>query len=370
MSVEQRGRGLARVLILALLLAATTSMAGDWSIFKGQVDGPVAEPGGVDPAAFALRKTSGLTWTEGYYHHMNFPDGSMITISIGFNRLEANIAFVYGKPGMKPFNDFVIADVDEAKFDAEGFGYAIGKNRVKLDGNKYTVEINLDKTKALIVYEIIGPSHDFGDSMVRYPDGDTFMFYNLPISWAKVKVEATLDGKELKLEGSGNMNHDAGEIFPTYVPSNWQVFWCFGDDHTIAVTDHFTHAKFGRRLTQRLTFVDQSGRMFTSTSFDLKWSDWVDAEGIPFRYPKNYVLVAEGGGATLKMEVKMDQVLLLEDLYSNLPLYLRLIAEQLTPNGWTLDSWSEYTLTYSHDDQTEVYKGRGVVRYMDLEEEK
>jgi len=358
----------ARVFAIALLAAVACLAADDWSIFKGQVNGPMKAPGGIDLSSFALKKYPGLFWTEGYYHHMNFPDGSMVTISIGFNRSEASIAFVYGKPGMEPFNDYIITDFDDAEFDEKGFGYAIGKNRVRLDGNKYVINLDLPKTKVKIVYDIIGPSYTYGDGMVRYPDGDTFMFYNLPISRARVRVEAVLDGREYKLTGSGNMNHDAGVIFPTYIPSNWQVFWFFGKDHTIAVTDHFTHEKFGKKLTQRLVFVDKEGRMFTSTSFQLKWYDWADAEGIPFRYPKNYTLIAEGGGARLEMEVKMKEILLMEDLFSNLPTYLRIIAERLTRNGWTMDSWSEYTLTYTHDGRTDTYRGLGIARWMDLEQ--
>lgn len=359
-----------RVLILVTLLAATCALAGDWSIFKGQVDGPVKNPGGVDPEAFTLKRYPGLLWSEGYYHHINVPDGSMVTVSIGFNKVEIDIAFVYDTPSMEPYHDYVITGIDEVKFDEEGFGYTIGRNRVRLDGNTYTMELELPRTRVRIVYDIIGPSYNYGDSMVRYPDGDTFEFYILPISWARVTVEANLDGKEVKFEGFGNMNHDAGEIFPTSIPANWQVFWFFGDDHTIAMTDHFSRQKFGKKLIQRLVFLDKAGNMFTSTSFDLKWSDWVHARDVPFRYPENYTLRAEAGGARLTMEVKMQEVLLMEDLLGNLPTYMRLVAERLTRNAWTLDSWSEYTLTYVNDGETKTYHGRGIVRWSDLEEEK
>jgi hypothetical protein len=182
-------------------------------------------------------------------------------------------------------------------------------------------------------------------------------------------VDAVFGGKEVKLTGSGNMNHDAGEIFPTYTPSHWQVFWFFGEDHALAVTDHFTHEKFGKQLTQRLVFATKDGRMFTSTSFELKWDDWEDGKGIPFRYPRRFTLGAEGGGARLEGEVKMNEVLLLEDLYSNLPDFLRAVVEYITPNGYTIDYWADYTLTYRQDDRTETFQGRGVARYTHLVEE-
>ncbi|OGP57033.1 MAG: hypothetical protein A2V67_00580 [Deltaproteobacteria bacterium RBG_13_61_14] len=360
----------ARAAVLTLMLATVALASGDWVIFKGQVNGPVAKPGGIDLDSFRFRQYHGMFWDEGYYHHMNFPDGSMITISIGFNRSEVNCAFVYGKPGMEPYQDYVITDIDEAKFDQKGFGFTVGRNRVRLEGRKYTMDINLPKTKAKIEYDIIGPSYTYGDGMVRYPDEDTYMYYSLPISWAKVKVEAVLDGKECKLDGSGNMNHDAGLMFAAYTPTNWQVFWFFGDDHALVVTDHYTHPKFGRMLTQRLVFVDKDGRMFTSTSFPLQWDDWVAAKDVPFRYPRHFTLTAEGGGEKIEVEVKMQDILLVEDLYSNLPTYMRIIVERLMRNCWTVDGWSDYAITYRYDGATETYKGRGVLRWTNLEEEK
>jgi hypothetical protein len=364
---RSRPRMIARAAVVFLLLAATAAADG-WVIFKGQVNGPVKAPGGVNPAAFALKHYPGLFWTEAYYHHMNFPDGSMVTVSIGLDRNEVNVAFVYGKTGIKPYKDFIIADVDDLKLDAKGFGFSIGANRIRLAGNKYTLDLALPKTRAKIEYDIIGPSYNYGDNLVRYPDGDTFMFYNLPISWARVKVTMVLDGREVKLEGSGDMNHDAGVIFPGYVPLRWRVFWFFGPDHTLAMTENNSSPKFGSRLSQRLVFVDQAGHMFTSTSYQLKWEDWEQARGIPFRYPRKYTLVAEGQGAQLKLVVSVKEKLLMEDLYSNLPVALRLVVERLIDNAWTMDHWSQYTLTYSHDGQTETFQGRGITRWTSQEE--
>ena len=359
-----------RASVLTFLLATAALASGDWVIFKGQVNGPVAKPGVIDLASFRLKHYPGLFWDEGYYHHLNFPDGSMITISIGFNRGEVNYAFVYGKPGLKPYKDYVITDIGEAKFDEQGFGFTIGRNRVRLEGRKYIMDINLPKTKAKIEYDIIGPSYTYGDGMVRYPDDDTFVYYSLPISWAKVKVEAVLDGKKYQLDGSGNMNHDAGVMFAGYTPTNWQVFWFFGADHALVVTDYYSHPKFGKKLIQRLVFIDKRGRLFTSTFFPFKWDDWVAAKGAPFRYPRHYTLRAEGQGEKLQVEVRMQDLLLVEDLYSNLPTYMRIIAERLTTNCWTVDGWADYAVTYRHDGATETYQGRGVLRWTDLEEEK
>lgn len=368
MSVERGKKTVIKVFIIIFLLAAYCLAAEDWVIFKGQVNGMVKDPDGIDLETFKLKKYQSLFWTEGYYHHVNSQDGSMITVSIGFNLSEANVAFVYGKPGIEPYSDYVIIDFDEAQFDQNGFGFRVDKNRVRLDGNKYILDIQLEKTKARIEYEILGPSYNYGDNMVRYPDGKTFMYYSLPISWARVKVDALLDGRECSFEGHGNMNHDAGVIFPVFVPSNWQVFWFFGEDHALAVTDHYTHEKFGKQLTQRLVFVDKHGNMFTSTSFKLVWYDWVKAEDVPFRYPCSYKLFAQHGTDELRVDVGMKETLLIEDLYGNLPYFLKLVVERLTPNAWTMDSWSEYTICLSRDGKTQTYKGHGVARYTDLEE--
>jgi hypothetical protein len=370
MKIRMRPRSAFRALALTFLLASAAMAAGDWIIFKGQTDGPVAKPAGIDLESFRQKKYPGMFWSEGYYHHLNFPDGSMITISIGFNRSEINYAFVYAKPGLAPYKDYIITKIDEAQFDDKGFGFTVGHNRVKLEGNKYTMEVALPKTKGKIEFEIVAPSYTYGDGMIRYPDDDTIMYYSLPIPWAKVKVDLMLDGKPCKLEGSGNMNHDSGVMFPAYTPTQWQVTWFFGPDHALIVTDYFAHPKFDNKLTQRLVFMDKNGRMFTSTAFPMKWDDWVDAKGAPLRYPRHYTLTAEGGGEKLEVEIKMADVLLVADLYSNLPAYMRIVAERLTKNCWTVDSWADYTVTYHHDGAAETYQGRGIMRWTDLEEER
>jgi hypothetical protein len=205
--------------------------------------------------------------------------------------------------------------------------------------------------------------------MVRYPDGETYMYYSLPIAWARAKASGSLDGKELRFSGFGNMNHDAGVIFPAYIPANWQVFWFFGEDHALLVTDHFTHEKFGKALTQRLVFVDKTGAMFTSTSFNLVWDDWAAPKGVRFHYPRHFSLSEEAGGAEFQVETRQKEILLIEDLFSNLPTYIRVVVERLTKNGWTADAWADYSITYTHDGREDKYTGRGVTRWCDLEEE-
>ena len=359
--------GVGRAVVVALALAAVAA-SDQWVIFKGQVNGP-AKTRGIDLETFRSRPYPGRFWEDGYYHYLVFPDRSVITVSASFNRSEANLAFVYAKPGVKPLKSYVITDVEEAQFDDQGFGFVIGKNRVRLEGSRYTLDLDLDRTRAKIEYDLIGPSYTYGDGMVRYPDGDTFMYYSMPIPWARVHVQAVLDGKEYALDGYGNMNHDAGSMFAAYNPWNWQVFYLFGEDHALVVADHFTHEKFGRALIQRLVFVDKTGRVFTSTSYPLHWDDWAEAKGVPFRYPRHYLLKAEGQGASLSAEVKARETVLQEDLFSNLPGYMRLVAKRLIENVWTVDSWSDYTITYRHEGAAETYQGRGVVRWTNLEEE-
>ena len=354
---------------LLALLALSASASDPWVIFKGQVNGPVARPFELDLKTFRHQQYPGLSWAEVYYHHLNCPDGSMITVQVSFNPRQATIAFVYDTPQIKPFTDFVIVDYDQVVFAEKGFGITIEKNRIWLEGDQYHLHLELSKTSADIAYRIRSASYSYGDGWLRYPDGNSHTQYTLPITWATARADAVLDGKKVHLEGYANMNHDVGVLFPTYTPSNWQVFWFFGEDHALAVTDFFTHKKFGVVPVQRLVFAEQGGRAFTSTQFSMQWDDWVKAEDIPFRYPRHYRLSAEAGGATLEVEARATETLLREDLYSNLPTVLRLIARSLTPNGWTYDAWCDYTLNYSDQGRTAKYQGRGICRWTDLEKE-
>lgn len=366
----RRTRALARRALPLALIAAAALAADNFRVFAGQVNGPVRPPGKTDLASFAHRRYPGLYWSEVYYHEMSFPDETMITVQLGLNPKDATIVFAYCKPGAKPFTEYLVVDVDEARFDSQGFGVTIGESRVWLAGDKYHLSLDFGRVKARITYEILSPSYSFGDSMLRYPDGRSFTSYSFPIPWARVKGQATIAGEERDLEGFGSMNHDAGVLSPIYTPNNWQAFWFYGPDHALMIADFYTNQTFGHVLVQRLLFVDKDGNMFSSTDFTLKWDDWVDAKDIPFRYPRHYSLTAEGGGAKLSAEIKARDVLILEDLYSNLPAALRVIAKQITRNGWTADYWSDYDLTYTHDGHTDTYHGRGITRWTDLEKEK
>ncbi len=366
------GRGNAvralRLMLLAAALSAAALGAGDWSMFAGQKNGP-AGPGKLDLAAFAHHRYPGIYWSEVYYHQMNFPDESMITVQVGLNVKDATIVFAYCRPGQKPYTEFLVQDVGEARFDGRGFGITIGDNRIWLAGNKYHLHLAFGKIAADITYDILGPSVFFGDGMLRYPDGKSFTNYSFPISWARVRAHAVVDGQAHDLEGHGSMNHDVGVLSPFYTPANWQAFWFYGDDHALVVADFYTNPEFGSVLCQRLAFVDKNGDVFTSTSFPMKWDDWVDAPGIPFRYPRHYSLRADGGGVTLTAEIKGRDLLLLEDLYSNLPPLLKTVAKRITKNGWTADLWSDYELSYIHDGRTDTYRGRGITRWTDRKKE-
>jgi hypothetical protein len=358
------------IIIGALLVLAWAAPAKDeWVMFQGQVNGPVTTTTADPLDAFRHKQLKGVFWGEGYYHHMNFPDGSMVTVSVGFDLTQASVIFVLGRPGQKAFRDYQFIANDQVKFDADGFGMTVGGNRLWLKGDKYFMHVELERVKADISYEILAPAAVYGDGKVVYPDGKYYSIYTLPIPWARAKVEAVCDGKKYSLQGFGNMNRDNQVLSPVDFQARWRVFWFFGDDHALAVTDYNTHQDYGSKLVQRLVFAEPGGRMFVSTSYDLTWDDWEEVPEIRFRFPRHYSLHAEGGGAVLAADVRVSELILKEDLYSNLPSSLEL-AKHFFRNGWTFDSWCDYTLTYTRDKTTRSFKGRGVGRWMNLEEEK
>jgi len=354
--------------VIFLLLGSAAFAADGWVMFKGQVNGPVRNPAGIDLSSFQHRRYPGIFWSEAYYHQMIFSDGSVITVQFTFNVLEATIIFAHAKSGTEPFTEFLVMDIDEVKFDDQGFGISMGRNRVWLDGKKYHLELDFNRVKARIDYDILGPSCSWGDGMIRYPDGKSFGYYVWPITRAKAGMKAGINGREYDLEGFGNMNHDAQSLSPLYAPANWQAFWFFGEDHALAIADFYTSKHFGEVLTQRLVFVDKQGNMFASSNFPIKWDDWAELKDIRFRYPRHYRLSAEGGGARLEVEAHNREYMLLKDLFGNLPGALRPVAKRFTRNGWTVDCMSDYILTYRVQGKTLTYKGLGMVRWTNLEE--
>jgi len=356
-------------LIFSFLLLMPATASDGWVLFKGQANGPVKSPDGNDLSLFAHKKYPGLYWSELYYHQMTFSDGSVMTAQLGFNAREASVVMAFAKAGAEPFTDYWVMDFDDVKFDGRGFGFSFGGNRVRLDGKKYQLDLETGKVKAKLVFDILSPGVTFGDGMVRYPDGKSFAYYSFPIPWAKVRGRATIQGREYDLEGFGNMNHDIQSLSPLYLPANWQAFWFFGEDHALMIADFYVNKKFGELLTQRLVFVDREGGMFSSTNFPVKWDQWAELKGSGFPYPRHYNLSAEGGGARLEAEVNNCEVILSKDLFSNLPAALRPVARQITRNGWTVDCWSGYTLTYRQQGKISTYQGLGMVRWTNEEAE-
>jgi len=370
MPAKAKMKIMGRAMVMMFLSAAVALASGDWSLFKGQVNGPVSAPDRIDLSTFQHKKYPGMFWSEVYYHQMSFSDGSSLTVQAGVNPREASLLFVYGKPGSKPVVKHIITSADQAVFSDKGFNLGLGKSRFWLEGRNYYLDLDLETVQAKINWQILGPSYTYGDGFLRYPDSESFSYYTLPISWARASGQLVIEGRKLDLEGYGNMNHDLQVLSPIYAPANWQVFWFFGPDHSLAVTDFFTHPKFGRIPVQRLVFVDQAGHRFTSTRFAIQWDDWAEASDIPFRYPRHYTLKAEARDAGLELEVRLKEFLLREDLFSNLPRGLRMIAERLTANGWTYDFWADYTLTYREQGRAATFQGRGIVRWTDLEKDK
>jgi len=341
-----------------------------WSIFPEQVDGPVTQPGEINLDLFQHRQWPGVFWAEYYYHHLNFPDGTMITVLVSFSPNDVTVIFVLGKPGANAFREFQFTRYNRVVFDEKGFGFSIGPSRFRLEGRRYSIDLKLEEVKAKITYDILGPGYGYGDGMVRYPDGKSFSCYYLPIPWARAHVEAVIEGREIRLDGYGTLNHDSQVLNPIHTPLRWRVFWFFGKDHALAVTEFTSHKEFGEELIQRLVFTDPEGGLFTSTRFPLEWDDWAYEKTIPFRfrYPQHYQLSAEGGGAQLEVEVRLGEMILKEDLYSNLPTAFRIIAKRITGNGWVYDWWGDYTIVHNHKGRSQSYQGCGVVRWMALEE--
>src|SRR3990172_9774489 len=116
---------------------ARMSNAGDWSIFPTQVNGPAPFKSGVDPALFRHEQLKGGNWAEDYYHHMSFPDGTMMTVMIGFNANEASVLFVLARPGMKVMREQETYKNKKVTWQEQGFGATIGPNRMRLEGDKY-----------------------------------------------------------------------------------------------------------------------------------------------------------------------------------------------------------------------------------------
>ena len=364
-----------RYLALAVtfsVLAASAPARDDWVVFKGQVNGPVARPGGIDPDTFKFKNYPGKYLDEGYYHEMYFPDGTWVTMAYFFNRKEANGSIVVAKSGQEPFKDYFTVDLEELKLDQEGVGFSIGRdNRMRLSGNQYTVDFKTENADVKFTFDILGPSYVFGDCMVKFPDQETFFCYTFPITWARVRLQGVIGGKKYDLTGYGNMNHDGGEMWLPDNPPTWQHLRIYEQDFLFVVHDFINQPKFDEKKIQRLIFVDRQGHMFTSTSYSLKWDDWTRPrmKDISFRYPRHYVLKAEGGGEQLEVEFRAGDEIVLEDLFSNLSVSYRLFAMLLANNLWTVDNWAEYTLTYHHDGQADVYKGKGIITWISWEDD-
>jgi len=341
--------------------------AGEWSIFPTQVNGPGPFKGGVDPALFRHEQIKNASWSEDYYHHLSFPDGTMMTVLIGFNNNEASVLFVLARPGAKIMREQETYKNKKVTWQDEGFGAAIGPNRMWLEGDKYHLELELGRVKARITYDPLAAGCAWGDGMVRYPDGKSFACYKLPIPWARVHVEAVVEGKEYRLDGLGNMSLDNQVLSIMHTPPRWRFFWFLGEDHALMLTEYNAQPQFGETLVQRLTFMDRAGA-FTSTAYELKWDDWVEEQKVAFRYPKHYALAAEAGGVQLTAEARAGELLLKEDLFSNLPAVVRTIAKTMTKNGWVYDWLGDYSIAVTREGRRETYSGRGVVRWMALEE--
>ncbi|GEM_PF-2066293 len=357
----------AGVVIISALIGLAV-VAGEWRIFQGQKNGLVKEKLFTDVEAFRSKPLSGSNWANVWYHEMNLSGGTVICVSMGITEKEANGYLAVEGVGRESFSETFVINIKDVAIDPEGFGLRFGPHRIKLDGENYLISLNFENTRAEIRYHILAPSYNFGDSTVIFPDGKSYVIYNLPIPWAEVRVDLERYGKKERLSGWGSMNQDNAMLSAFKGNPRWRAFWFYDKEFGLDVVDFNPNDSFGDALVQRLVFADEKGRLFTSTNYELTWDDWVEVPDKNFRYPRHYKILAEAGEDKVEAEIKLEKVVLATDLFSNLSGVVSFIARHITKNGWTYDFWCSYTLTTTLDGETDVRKGSGAGRWVALEE--
>lgn len=368
-----RGKiGFRLIALGAGLLISLSVLAGPGRVsFPGQQDGPVSANPAYGPELYQVRPQNSSDYAETWYHEMQFDDRTMITVSASINNKEASVTTLVCTAGQPALGDITVVKRDQVVIGAQGFDLQIGPNRLRLvDNRHYKLSLGQDRVRGSFEFELMAPGWGFGQGKISWPDHQTSSIHLLPIPWAKVQAKLQVDGAAKNLTGGGQLNQDVLTVPLLKWPPAWRSIWIYDADFALNSVDYTAHADLGGSLVQRLVYATPDKVAFTSTAYDLTWTEMQKAADAPFFYPKKFHLSAVAGGMTIKGEFTMGDLILKKDLFSSLPRWQQEIAARLMPNGWSYDYWCPYQLEISGPGGTKKAGGQAVCRWVALEEKR
>jgi len=367
----KRKNKLTIILLMALFLAVplVAFAALEFTAYGGHKNGKVEGYGRTDVAMFRATPRDSRFYTEVWFHEIQFPDtGAMIIVNfqrhnISLRKGGAEAYLTYSAPGRPDAMDRMSLGPDQIKFDPQGFGISFGNSRVELKGDQYIIKYRGETIQADITYDILVPSFQQGDGMLRFTKSGDFVRYNFPIPWATATGTITIGGKTQKLNGHGSMNHDYQILSPTRVMGDWRALWLYGENETISVVRCSSPDLDGKWI-QRLMVAEKGKILFSSHDYKFEDLGTIKIEGSNVPCAAGFKLSVEHGGDWLRGEVKVTSVQEKGELLQYLPSLMKRIADLIVEETWTYRFWCDYEFEFSIDGQVRTIKGKGTGNYV------
>jgi hypothetical protein len=364
---RQRIRGLA-LAIAGLLLAATG--ARDVVFFQGHVNGKVQGFDRIDLAMFRAQPQSSKFYSEQWIQEMQFAEpGIIVAVILQLH----NFGFRSGFAGAfmtvsDPAGNFIVdreftIDPAQVKIDAQGFGLSAGPHRIELVGNEYHVKYRGKLIQGDFTYQPLTGSFQQGDGrQVFQPSGD-FLRSNFPIPWARITGTVTYNGRTVKLQGVGSMNHDMLVMTPTRYMIEWRAFYLYSPEATVSIVLG-TGPDLNGRWSQRLMVAAPGRILFSSHDYTFQELDPQPVPGAPVPCPRRFRVEAVAGDDWLKGEIQVTRIAETKNVVEDLPYLYGKIASLLVAETWSYRFWCDFHFELRLDGQTRTIAGAGTGTYI------
>ena len=310
-------------------------------------------------------------WNENYFHEAQFPE---LGITIFTDIIFTNSLF--DKKGCKlnciiTFKDNVKYvfnknyERDEIIAKKEGFSIKFKENFIKLNGNNYKIHIEDNNINLNLNYEICNPPHIFGDGIITI-NSRNFLAFCQPIVGAYVKGDMNYQGKNIKLNGRGSVNHDYNVIAPIKTPRQWRSFWLYNDQYSIVI---HTFILLDKTQIDRIIIYKDNKLLKSFLNTGLEIGNMICDKKTNFNYPLSYKISHKDElGDEIHVNINLNSISDKIQIFEHLSPVVRSIVTLAVGEFYNYRFWSKADIKLKINNNSETIKINGIGNYVDAAE--
>lgn len=240
-------------------------------------------------------------------------------------------------------------------------------------GMKYRLRYDFDNFYCDLTYKNVLNPWKPGDGWAFLTPGrDVFNHYLVNSPWADVTGVMKVGGKTLEVKGQGYSDRSLSTL-PLTKQNTYLYAWrTFSPDGTpkedrwfCGLLESISHKKFGSKRIPILQIAHGAEWVLTTMNYKLIPANWVKKPGVPYEYPTIIKVYSNDQGYRLRCEFTCRELFDFTDIFSELPDWLRKVAEKFLDRPVFFRSKGELDGAITcPDGHSETFRLEGAIEYM------